>query len=742
MKKTFSLFVLIAVLAGLLIAQPISSGYAQGQMPPTAPTPYPGESGFITFNMLNLADEVMVGPFANTYIRFSTPDSWSLDPEGAKITLEIETTVRSSRVLSGSADDYSGALLEVTLNGHVVDTIFLRTGPQTVELSIPEEALYPTRSDGQHSLQIFLNATIDCLFEHETAVLIKNSSGFSLPHHNVSPSPNITLLPRPFYKKASVLPEEVILLVPDAPTDSELESTMIVSASIGRMTNGEQVISVESLATITPAQRENAHIIMVGKRDALPVLNEVSFLVNQDADVSDGVVHMAVSPWNASRIVLYIGGGDDSAVLKAAQAFSSGALRVGKHYSVSVIQNVAEAVEIKDVPDDRSLSSLGYATQTLSGIGYDFVDYEFIVPLGKVPTGDPYIELLYAHSAIFNFDSSGANITLNGEPLGSIRFSTETANQVNKLTISVPAYAIRPGRNVLSVQAEFIPLDYCSTLNNDGLWMSINENSLLHIPLVDANQSAITYTHDLGLFPTPFINDPSFGDLSIVLPTKDVNSWNIAAKLVANLGPYAIGKTLQLSVFYADDIPVEAQANNHFIVIGRASQLPVLDEMADIMPAHFEAGKDMAIEDNSMITFSLPEGTDLGYLELFASPWESTHLVLTIMGSTPLGLQWAEDTLFNALYKPDLHGDYVVVHAEKAYAIDTKLGMGVQNLSATAVPGAIPTLVPETVPLTSYAYQQDWVIVAIAITTGAILLLLVGLGIRSLFKNRANKKQS
>ena len=130
----------------------------------------------------------------------------------------------------------------------------------------------------------------------------------------------------------------------------------------------------------------------------------------------------------------------------------------------------------------------------------------------------------------------------------------------------------------------------------------------------------------------------------------------------------------------------------------------------------------------------------MGYLELFASPWESTHSVLTILGSTPLGLQWAEDALFNALYKPDLHGDYVVVHAEKAYAIDTKLGMGVQNLSATAVPGAIPTLIPDTVPLTSYAYQQDWVIVAIAITTGAILLLLAGLGIRALFKNRANKK--
>lgn len=738
MKKTLTSVILFAVLAGLLLVQPLGSIYAQGEVPP--PTPYPGELDFITFNALNIADEVMVGPFANSYIRFSTPDSWSLQPEGAKIILEVETTTRSSRTFSETADEYSGALLEVTLNGNVVDTVFLRKGAETIELVVPAEALNSTRSDGQHSLQLFLNATIDCLFDHETTVLIKSSSGFSLPHTDVSPSPNITLLPRPFYKKASLLPEEVILLVPDAPTVSELESAMIVSASIGRMTGGEQAVSVESLGTITAAQEESAHIIMVGMRDSLPVLSEVSFLVNQNADVSDGIVYMAVSPWNPSRIVLYIGGGDDSAVLKAAQAFSSGALRVGKHYSVSVIADVAESVEVTDVADDRTFASLGYLSQTLSGIGYDALDYEFMVPLGQVPTGDPYIELLFAHSAIFNFDSSGANITLNGEPLGSIRFSEDTANQVNKLTINVPDYAIRPGRNVLSVQAEFIPLDYCSTLNDTGLWMSINENSLIHIPLVDANESAITYTHDLGLFPSPFINNPSLSDLSIVLPAKDVNSWDLGAKLAANLGSYANGKTLQLSVFYPDDIPAEAQAGNHFIVIGRASQLPVLSEMADIMPARFESGSDMAIEDNSTITFSIPEGTDLGYLELFKSPWKSSHSVLTIMGSTPLGLQWAEDALLNPLYKPDLRGDYVVVHAEKVYAIDTNVGLGVQNLSATAVPGAIPTLIPDNVPVTSYAYQQDWVLVAIAITTGGILLLLIGLGVWALIKKRANKK--
>ena len=77
MKKTISLLVLATVLVSLLLIQPSHSGYAQ-EAPTPSLTPYPGESEFITFKMLGVMDEVMVGPYASSYIRFSTPDSWAL----------------------------------------------------------------------------------------------------------------------------------------------------------------------------------------------------------------------------------------------------------------------------------------------------------------------------------------------------------------------------------------------------------------------------------------------------------------------------------------------------------------------------------------------------------------------------------------------------------------------------------------------------------------------------------------
>ncbi len=414
-------------------------------------------------------------------------------------------------------------------------------------------------------------------------------------------------------------------------------------------------------------------------------------------------------------------------------------MRAGKHSSLSVISNVADAIEIKDVPDDRTLASLGYETKTLSGVGYNSLDYEFLIPLGKTPSGEISFKLLYAHSAIFDFEASGAIISLNGENLGSIKFSDETANQVTELNINIPAYALKPGRNTLSIRAELLPLDYCSVLNNDGLWMSISEDSLLHIPLIDAGNTP-TLSGDLSMFPAPFINSPSLSELSFIFPKDNILSWELGANLAENLGQYAVGKTLHLSAYYADNLPDETRENKDLIIIGQASQLPILDELAESMPAYFEKGSNIAVEANANITFSIPENTDLGYLELFPAPWDSSRSILTILGSTPLGLQWSQETLLNPDVKPDMHGDYVVVHAEKMYAVDTEAGLGAQNLSATAVPGEYPTLIPDTVPTTSYAYQQDWVITAIKIVSGMIILLLLGLIIKTTRKDHKNKK--
>ena len=745
MKKTISLLILITVLASLLLLQPSQSGYAQGE-PTPSPTPYPGESEFITLDMLGIEDEVMIGPYASSYIRFSTPASWALDPGGI-IILDLETVARSSRTFTEETAEFSGATLEVVLNDHVVDVILLHTGQETVELLIPDEARYPTRADGRHSLRLFLDATIDCLFDHETSVVVRAESGFSLPHHDTSPTTNLTLLPSPIYKKDSLLPEETILLLPDSPTAKELQSAMTIAAGFGRMTGGDQVLIVTNASTITEAQKKNAHLVIVGKNNSLPILNEVIFPATvtgeyptQTVEANDGILQMAPSPWNDARIILYIGGEEDEAVVKAAQAFSSGALRVGNEPSLSVVSSVAESIETEEVAEDRTLESLGYQTQTLSGIGYNDAEYEFLIPLGKETSGEATFTLSYAHSATFDFDASGAIILINGEVLGSIRFKEESANKLNDIKFDIPAYAIRPGRNILTVQAEFVPLDYCSQLNDTGLWMSVNQDSLLRIPLVEANKSITPYIRDLGLYPIPFIDSPTLGELSFVFPANDINSWNVGASIASDLGKYAVGQTLNLSSFYADDVPNDIRANNHLIIVGLPSTLPIINELTEVMPAYFEENSNMPIED-SYIHFTLPKDTDMGYIELFPAPENPTRSILAVLGSTPLGLEWAKVALLDPTLKQDMQGNYVVAQNDKIYTIDTRLGGETQNITTATPDNGSPTPIPGTVPPTSYAYQQDWVLTAIMVISGGILLLLIGLVIRALRRKRNAQKK-
>lgn len=737
MKKVFGSLTLAAILIGFVFVRPSGLGYAQGETPPTpTATPYPGEFGFITFEMLGLADEVMVGPYANLYIPFSTPDSWAFQ-SGAKLVLELDVNVQSSRKFIGTASDFSGALFEITLNGHVLDTVFLKTGKQTVEVSIPQGALYPTRLDGRQSLQIYMDATVDCLFDHETTVVLRNVSGLSLPHRQVSPTLDLALLPRPFFKKDSVLPEPLVILVPDAPTTKELQAAMTVAAAVGRMTQNQQVFSLASVSSLSQIQKENAHFIMVGRAASLPLLSEVIFPAKNRAGQTDGVINMALSPWNAARSVIYIGGQEDEGVLKAAQAFSSGALRTGRYPSLSVVSSIQDAVESKKVEEDRTLESLGYTTQLISGVGYGQLEYEFILPLGKTPLDESFFNLVFTNSALFDFDASSAIVLVNDKPLGSVRFSAETANQLNNLSISIPSYVLRPGRNTLTIQAEFIPLDYCSTLNDKGLWVSINQDSLLHIPLVDADNALKAFSYDLGVYPVPFSNNPSLADVGFVFPKSDILSWEIGAKVAADLGQSAIGSIITPSVFYADVPLDEALLDQHFIIIGQASKLPILYELQESMPAYFEPGSDLAVEKGTLINFNLPEGIDLGYLEVFGSPWSPEYGMMTILGSSPLGLSWAENAILDPALKKELHGDYAVVQERKIYAVDTKAsGLGAQNLSATAVPGSLPTIIPDNVPVTAQAYQQDWVKVAIAVTSSAIVLLLLGIALRAFLKKR------
>jgi cellulose synthase operon protein B len=739
--KKINLLIVLVLLMGLL-TQPQIISHAQTETPGT-PTPQPvsaEDPNFVSFQMMGQVDRVLHGPYASLRVRFSQPTSWKLLP-GALLQLDLGAYFNQATLINSK-----GAALVVTFNGVLLSTVIIDwNGEHTVSIPIPDAALVSQRLDGRHELSLFLDASMDCRTSNQTTITLRSSSGFVLPHELVSPDTALAQLPHPFYQDSSFLLEPVTLVLPRDASAEEMQAALTVVAAFGRFSSGSLalplVTSDFSGDKTAHDQLLQGHLIFVGKPGAFADLAQVQFpapvkggVVQAPAmQADDGVVEMSVSPWNKTRAVLYVGGNSDIGVVKAAQALSSGVLRASNLPNLTFISDVNASIDIPTPPMDRTLRDLGYQTaDILSGYGISTSDYSFFVPPGMVAGQDAYINIVYSHSALLDFSRSGLVLFLNGNAIGSARFTEETAKSTNTLQVGLPVYALRPGNNRLTVEADLIPLDYCSDLINNGMWASIAPTTLIHLPLIPAQAQANVLPPDLSRYPYPFPAQPTLSNTAFVLAKDDLIGWSIAAGLAAELGKNASGELINFGAYFADAVPDEIRTGKDLILIGRATRLPLLDGISDKLPAPFPSGSDLAEERGLRVTYRLPEGTNLGYLQMFSSPWNEQNTILAVMGSTDLGLQWAGNVLVDPRWRSHLSGNFAVVNEQQVLTSDTRTSAGALSLSATAAPGAVPSFT-ET-PAATVA-RPAWLLPG-AIASG---LMAVGLLLYVIISRRKKK---
>ncbi len=747
MKKLFGFVLTLAIFATFLYSPP-SSGLAQAAATATPTIASVASGELVPFSALGMLDELMLGPYADMQVQFGIPASWVLS-EGASVTLNIDVSSVTSRPEMANSE-FTGATLAIIYNDILLDVILLKKGPQTFELVIPQSAFNSTRNDGRHELTITLDAGVDCLFPQETSVLIKANSAFVLPHTNQVPNVSLQSLPKPIYQLDSISPEPLVIVLPSQPTAQEVEAGIIVSAAFGRMTQGLQSTSMISVDNLTNDIQTASHLVFVGKPVNFSNLSFVSFpapvvggaISGVEAETSDGVIQMTNSPWNAGLAIMYVGGGSDEGVVKAAQALSSGQIRAGLSEDLAVVKSVNEAVAIADTEVDRTFQYLGYGPQTANGVGFRTLEFEFTIPYGKIAGENPYIDLAYSYSALMDLSGSGMVLRINDTPIGGIQFTAENANTVNTARISLPSAILRPGVNTLTIQTEFVPMDYCSRLNDVSLWLTIHEFSVLHIPLITAPTTEVVQSQGLDQYPALFSYDPALNNVAFVVPTNDSQSWSVAAKMASYLGSLATGTVITPKTVFANLIPDDIRESKDMIIVGRATQLPIIALLGDSLPSPFTAGSDIAIERGLQVSYAIPEGTNVGYIQLLPAPWDTSLTVLAVMGSTPTGVEWAGNAMTTPELIGQLKGTFAVVNGTQLLTADTRNGISPDNLSATAVPGNYPALTPvpdAAVPAAGPVFSHDMILIAIVVVSILILALIVSLVLFSRRQNNSKK---
>ena len=341
MKKLIYSLLCAIVLSGLMFAPTTAAPQIQTD----------GSPATLSFAMIGQPDILMRGPYATTSLRFGLPVNWAFQ-EAAHLQLIITSSLvtdAASPVVDGQA---IGASLNVNFNKKPIAAIPLAAGTNIVyEIPIPPDALLPTLTDGRHTLELILNADTDCdpNLLHQTSVAISSASEFTLPYTEQTPVIDLKQLPRPIFQRDSVYPVEAVLVVPDKPSAEEVQAALITAASLGRMSDAQLPFSLLNSSQITEEILTASNLIFLGKAENLSLLRDVELpapLSNdgfsaEGSQPDDGILQIAVSPWNTGRALMVVSGNTDAGVVKASQALSYGSIQTVLNSNLAIVTDIA-----------------------------------------------------------------------------------------------------------------------------------------------------------------------------------------------------------------------------------------------------------------------------------------------------------------------------------------------------------------------------------------------------------------
>lgn len=739
MKKMLNIFImLVVVLSGLP-----SPAFARSTDVPAAMGDFlvdVAESpAAVTFASLGYKDVNLVSPYDSTRFYFSLPQNWQLT-EGGVIDLSFDVVVTGSGA-TDTTNLYGGQLI-VVFNGQTIGTIQLdHIGSQSVQLPIPTTALKSTREDGRNQLTVSLNAQFSCTYDTRTLVTIKALSTFNLAFNVSTPELNLAKLPAPFFMRGSLLPDRTLVVLPDNPSVGELQSALDIMSGFGSMVGSEFNILMTSIGQLTNDDVTSSNLIFVGKPAGLAKISDVEFrirIVNgqfvslpQESE-NDGVIQMAHSPWNSSKVVMLVSGNTDDAVLKAGQAVSSGPVFIYNDPALAYVSTVQLTTDTLPLIEDFTLANLGYSDETISGIGLNSADYDFKVSREQLGTQDGTINLVYYHSGLLDYANSSFSVEINGQAVASNALSKDS-EQITNLEIKIPPGSLRFGVNRLTVSTRMVADLSCDTTGFSDPWFIVSDQTALHIPASTTVIKTLSLL-DLKYYPGLFTTHSELGDLAFVLPKSSPQSWTLAGKIAYNLGSNSNPAISNLKVAYADNVPQDIKTSNSLLFIGQANALPLLSEVNDKLPAPFDFTTNTASEKQMQVVYRIPSGVSVGYLELAPSPYNAEKAILVVAGNTPDGLNMAGDTLVKPILRGKLGGLFAISNGSQ---VAISQADSLFSIVGSIVPGAVQvvaTPLPSPATKTTVMTRPGWLLPLLVIS-GLIVLVILGLVVHAAMQN-------
>lgn len=690
-----------------------------------------------SFADLGVPEKSLFSPYGVSRVLFSVPPNWKLT-SGGTITINFDAVLNGENFNGLSGGDSVGANFLVRFNEVVVGVVPVNaTGSYSVPLSIPDEALVSKREDGRHILSITFDAQLSCTYNLNATLTLKPSSSFDLLYESTSPVLSLSRLPAPFYLENSIVPDSTLLILPDDPSPEELQAAMNVMAGFGSMIGNDYNLSLTSIGEVNDKDLSTSHLIFVGLPENFDVLSSIKFthpIENGEfvgipaASTDDGILQMALSPWNPTKAVLLVSGNSTNAILKAAQAASSSGIFVYEDPTIAYVSNVQSLPDVLPFVEEFSLEDLGYSTKTsglLTGTGSTSTTFSFYVTRDQVFTTEGFVDLAYYHSGLLDYGSSSFSLYLNDQVFFTNVFKEESERLTN-LQIPIPPGILRYGENKLEVRASMLELPSCDSTVISDPWFTISDQTRINLPLAQSRNLSQSILRDLKFFPELYTTTSDLGDVAFVVSPAP-STWKTASLLAYTLGTTVQPAMSNLKVYYGDNIPDDVRSARSMIVVGKASDLPFVSELNDQLPAPFDLATNTASERQLQISYRIPEGQNVGYLELLPSPFNAERTILLVSGNSDVGVSISGTALTLSDLQDRLAGIFAVTNGE---FVATGNASSVFSIVGDGVPGAeqvITTPVPsqsEAVGVQPPVWLVPFMVVSLLLVTTIIVYIV------------------
>jgi len=530
-----------------------------------------------------------------------------------------------------------------TINGHRIESISLnQTGDALLNIKIRPEYLNIDHQSNQ--LLISWDAVEICRYNGFSSITLKPSSSLIISKISKTILPNLNNFPSPFFAENDMSTNTTAFVIPEAPLEDELSALVSAAAGFGKLSEGKIPFEIIKLDQLNQNRYRNDNFIIIGIYNSLKSFlsdlgmdNEIEEILKL-ADQGSGLISLHVSPWNPGRAMMLITGEDSDAVHKASAALGSENMIIYSGNQYAIIKDITEKQTDSQFQTDYLLDALFQESMiTTEQIGESEISASFSIPHDAAISPESYIELYFRHSQLLNYLQSSLAVSINGTPIGNLRFSDQSSeNGLERIIL--PPNIIKPSKNILELSFSLAPQDICADMRTGNYWLTILGESYLHLPLT-IGSSASEKIYYLDQFPYPFINDEQFGDLVFVVEKDNIETWKHAANLAFLFGTYTNSNALTPSVIYTESYTSDV-FDRSYIFIGTTESIPHAADINKYLPLPFDSTGRMKEIPSTGVVFEIDQTQDLGFLELIRFP-ETDKYNLAILGNSSEGLSSA-----------------------------------------------------------------------------------------------------